>query len=102
MTPDTPSGLTRWDIAATPSLYGSGPKKWQARYGEWVRYSDVAALEEENKRLREALKPFANYAETLDANKHSDDLHIGYYYRTSPTVGDCRKARAALSEKGET
>lgn len=30
--------------------------------GEWVRYSDYAALEAENERLRKALVPFAEAA----------------------------------------
>jgi hypothetical protein len=94
MPSDTPSGLTRYDAGAIAMGLGEGD---DGESTDYVRYSDVASLEEENKRMREALKPFARYAETLDANKHSDDLHIGYYYRTSPTVGDCRKARASLS-----
>ena len=56
MTPDTPSTLTRYHIE--DHYYGEikpGDKSFAPEdpLGSWVRYSDVAALEEENKRLRE-------------------------------------------------
>lgn len=55
-----------------------------------------AAAKDQNKRLREALLPFAKYVETLD-DKYGDGLSVSYY-GTSPTVGDCRKAKEVLKE----
>ena len=65
--------------------------------GEWVKASDAQA--ETIARLAEALKPFSEFVATIEkhpeARKCSDDfvIHPGI------TVGDFRRARAAL--KGE-
>ncbi len=64
----------------------------------------IAALEAENERLKRALRPFANYAGSIDTNPRErwDDgtpirvvLHATR--RTGPTLGDCR---AAAKETG--
>ena len=67
-------------------------------------YRELTALKTENERLREALKPFARYAEDLD---HSGLLgrcplvarpqRLARY--GDVTVGDLRRARAALDRE---
>jgi hypothetical protein len=52
----------------------------------------LSAMKAENERLREALKPFAYYADLIP-----DD--IGDTASASGTVGDLRAAKAALEEK---
>lgn len=60
----------------------------------------VAALEAENARMREALGPFAQKAWFYDPPEDDDDNRI-WDTRYCPTLGDLRRARAALSAAGE-
>ena len=72
----------------------------------------ATAAEAERDRLREALKPFAEQAETHNA-QFQDEMFIDDYVRAPGevwvsfariTLGDLRRARAALStakERGE-
>jgi hypothetical protein len=62
----------------------------------------VSKLTGEVERLREALKPFADYAKVLDENQDLDGLRIGYYYASSPTGADCRRAAALLGDQSPT
>lgn len=66
---------------------------------------DIAELEADNKRLREALEPFANVAEH-DIGGDEDDGDIfwpmsnaRYSMAGRLRVGDLRRARAALREE---
>lgn len=52
-------------------------------------------LEAENARLREALKPFANLADVYDPPDGDDKAAVWYKV---PTIGQLRKARAALGD----
>ena len=59
-----------------------------------------AALGSENTRLREALRPFADYADRLDGFPDVAPVRyapIGYQKDGGPIAYDCRKARAALA-----
>lgn len=68
---------------------------------------DINRLKAERARLREALKPFAKYADALDRHPtyFDDSCLIGprNYPRgnSNPTVGDVRKARAAMAADKE-
>lgn len=70
--------------------------------------SGRAALEQENKELREALEPFAKFADCVP--QVADDHLICRWSRMvahEPVerdlyVGDCRRAKAALAARGET
>jgi len=63
---------------------------------------DIAELRAENARLRDALKPFADYAELLDEWNVPNDATVRYSPTfpgdNRPTAGDCRKARSAIEE----
>jgi cellobiose phosphorylase len=56
------------------------------------------ALAEENKRLREALKPFADIAG--DFPDYTDDQYKNTMAWAVPSVGCFRRARAALEQTG--
>jgi hypothetical protein len=64
----------------------------------------VGELEQVNKELVEALKPFALFAEKYDAKplRQLDDriygIHAGTEWEAELSVSDCRKARAALAK----
>lgn len=72
--------------------------------GELVLYAQAAAIiaakDKENERLREALKPFAAVAELDIGEDEADEDYFkvmqGYNYAKRLTVGDMRKAFAAL------
>jgi hypothetical protein len=64
----------------------------------------IDELERENARLREALKPFAEKAEKdISDREFDDDIYEAVYRHEAPhlTVGDLRRARAALAGSGE-
>jgi hypothetical protein len=76
----------------------------------------LSELERENARLREALKPFADYAKAYDEYSLAQfglielDTHVmGNVHRGNPghpkdvviIAGDLRRARAALAGSGE-
>ncbi len=66
----------------------------------------IAELEDDNRTLREALKPFADEAQT-HSDKMPDYMKIDDYAgdgcKTNLTIGDLRAARAARAAlKGET
>lgn len=54
------------------------------------------ALEAQCGRLREALRPFAEYADVLDRFSLLDETSLVAVGSVRPTAGDCRKAREAL------
>lgn len=62
--------------------------------------SQVSALTEERDRLRVALAPFASLAQAYDPPEGDDDQYF-WVVELSPTLGDLRRARAALSSKPE-
>ena len=74
--------------------------------GDYVTYSAYAALAEENRRLREALQPFAKAGELFPEAPGSVEFDQAIY---KPAAGDewslcgddLRRARAALSSTGE-
>jgi hypothetical protein len=85
-----------------------------AAYGPWYRAEDYDALAAEVRAQREtiagltarvealtrALRPFADYAELSGARAMPDDFAVSQGSRLAArqiTMGDCRKARAALS-----
>ena len=74
-----------------------------ARYNlDWFSSlkTEYDALQEENARLREALKPFAAMmdGEHMQAFAESNDSD---WMRCFLTIGDLRAARAALKEPGD-
>lgn len=56
--------------------------------------------QEENARMREALMPFAEFASSFPGELDARLISFGVH--ASPTVGDLRRARAALSSPPET
>jgi len=56
--------------------------------------------EAEVKRLRDALKPFADIASSYDPPEDDDDQKC-WHAESTPTIGDLRRARA-LSSTGDT
>jgi hypothetical protein len=64
----------------------------------------TAALQNENRRLREALAPFAKFAELWEAKPLSgmDDIiyriHAGTEWDAELRLSDCQKAREILDE----
>jgi hypothetical protein len=61
----------------------------------------IAALEAENEKLREGLRPFSADAIGID-EEHPDDLPVAVGYQISGiTVGDFRRARALLQGQGQ-
>lgn len=64
----------------------------------------LAALRDENERLREALRPFAEYDVAgqpgADRIGWRDDLIGTGAGAAGPTLGDCRRAAAALAGAG--
>jgi hypothetical protein len=86
MTPNTPSGLTRYVIRGGGEFLAS-------EKGGFVMHSDVASLEEENKRLRELLD------DLYDDSPCSFDHH-GYCQEhgwLQPGTCIMARVRAALS-----
>lgn len=69
-------------------LIGRQPIDWQAR---------ATAAEAENAKLREALQPFAALAAHYDPEDPIDDNQSATYWGT-PTIGQLRRARAAIEE----
>lgn len=61
----------------------------------------VDAAEAKVKRLREALKPFADLARAYDPPEDDDD-HRCWHAESTPTICDLRRARVALSGTGDT
>ena len=65
---------------------------------------ELVAKDAEIARLKEALEPFAEYADDLDLACIPDTARIAYapikLRESEPSARDCRHARAAL--KGET
>lgn len=57
---------------------------------------ELTTLRAENERLREALHPFAALAAAYDPDEGDDNQKIWW---RQPTIGDVRRARAALTEK---
>ena len=58
---------------------------------------ESAALRADNERLREALRPFADYAD--QGSSFPDEFKITFGSRLAKrqlTIGDCRRAREAL------
>ena len=60
------------------------------------------AVTAENERLREALRPFAEYADKVKGG-HRDDAHACFYFldlnpQPKITLRDCRRAREALGQ----
>ena len=76
---------------------------WNAHYVDLVVHyrNERDAMAAENNRLREALKPFANYAKSLKGWEPTDAvcLETGIDFERMVTAGDFFAARAAL--KGE-
>ncbi len=66
-------------------------------YGQWVRVVErLLAVEEENERLREALKPFAECFAKCGL-EHMIDSPINTHSKALvPTIGDCRRAAEVL------
>ncbi len=63
----------------------------------------IARLKAENAQLREALKPFADFANGSGAKHFPDNLVItsgSGMARKQLTLGDCHRARAALAPAG--
>ncbi|EQA97252.1 hypothetical protein L286_23285 [Sphingobium sp. HDIP04] len=63
----------------------------------------IAALEEEIKRLREALRPFAEEADQVDsceAHPNGCPAHYSAGWCADLTIGDFRRARTALEGRG--
>ena len=80
----------------------------EAKIEEWKAMAlayqlDKEEAEAEVARLREALQPFADYADRADEIGFSDALSIRVHPNAAPhnrpTVGDCRKARQALAQQ---
>ena len=65
----------------------------------YVEFDHVKSLmkskDEEIERLREALRPFADRAAAYDPPEN-DDAESDWWNVNRPTIGDLRKARAAL------
>lgn len=69
-----------------------------------------AELQAECERLRDALRPFAEFADLCDTDhwpgRYHDSTPIRLsvdsqgQYGKAPTLGDCRAARAAMEGKG--
>ena len=62
--------------------------------------ADIDALCDEVARLRAALEPFAEYADRCGANLPDDcwgTVTVNGVAVSHPTLGDCRRARAALN-----
>ena len=62
---------------------------WQRSCSAWY----AGKLEEDIRKLREALEPFAYYADAIDPD-------VSNLAGGSGTVGDLRRARAVLEETG--
>ncbi|UXU73774.1 MULTISPECIES: hypothetical protein [unclassified Paracoccus (in: a-proteobacteria)] len=91
------SPITAQDGPFTHRLHGAAP--------EYIRADLVEAMETENQRLREALSPFADVAEHDIGTDEADCDVFRPMLRANRapylTVGDLRRARAALSSTGE-
>lgn len=88
-TPDTPSGLTRYKRMDVDS-------EWHM--GEWVRYSDVAALEAENRRLREALQAMREASSEAWNTMHSTAYALRDDEDREHLVARLETAQRSLSE----
>ena len=94
MSPDTPSGVTRYKLDRNCGPCADGP---------WVAYSDHepvererAALKAENERLRNEME---NAAIDIEEYAHNPPLDASETGRLDDIAASLR---AALSEKGET
>jgi hypothetical protein len=97
MPSDTPSGLTRYDAGAIAMGLGEGD---DGESTDYVRYSDVASLEEENKRLERHVLLAMGMLGNVD---HSQGNGPNAAKMGGEMLNDIRDIlRAALSEKGET
>ncbi len=59
----------------------------------------VASLEADNARLREALRPFAEMCEGIPSRAKDHDRVCDWKQGGTPSVGEARRARAALQEQ---
>lgn len=73
----------------------------QDQDGDYVTYSSYAALAEENRRLREALRPFASAWEIAQASGLTDTSRLGALARNETASVYFMWASAALSSTGE-
>ena len=69
--------------------------------GDYVTYSAYAALAEENRRLREALRPFASAWGIAQASGLTDMSRLGALARNEIASVYFMRARSALSSTGE-
>lgn len=73
-----------------------GMKKLIAEYGD-----EISHLREENKRMRDALRPFSDAIEWDDADGAPDNGSIWeHYVACDITFGNLRQARTALATTG--
>ena len=59
---------------------------------------EIALLRAEVKRLRTALEPFSALAKYYDPEEEDENDQLVWYEAGKPTIGDLRRARAALKE----
>lgn len=64
----------------------------------WHARTEVELLRAENDRLREALKPFAEYAAKV-SDGWPDSTDVSTDNKPTVTLGDCRRAKEALEAK---
>lgn len=97
-------------IGAVPPTIDNHARKLKIGEGLYRMLPALAALVEERDRLREALKPFCGIGDTsafirdIDHGKIADTVSLDGFYSPRnvlpfPTLGDLRRARAALAQE---
>jgi len=80
-------GLASWPTAQDAGDGATG----------YVRDDIYAALEADNARMREVLRPFAEYAKHYDPVE-DDDADRCWVHEYTPTLDELRRARAVLTK----
>lgn len=85
------------DILDHLKAHRKGPSVWRSE----LAATEITRLREENKRMKEALKPFADRAGKLDGKWLNHETHWSPAYgATAITIGDLRRAYDALATTG--